>query len=94
MPIITWTLRYRGWPGDNDRGVRAGILSYFGLGISAATLDFADEESVEIGLAPTLSLFDLLFVGYGWNLQASHNRAFWFFSFRLLEMPGIFGQLQ
>ncbi len=94
VPIISWTLRYRGWPGNNDRGVRAGILSHIGLGVSAATLDFVDEESVEVGLAPTLSLFDLLFVGYGWNLQASDGRAFWFFSFRLLEMPGVFGQLQ
>lgn len=94
VPIITWTLRYRGWPGNDDRGVRASLLSHFGLGISAATLDFVQKESVEIGLAPTLALFDFFFVGYGWNLQASEDRTFWFFSLRLLKMPGVFGQLQ
>ena len=84
-PIVTWTLRYRGWPGDNERGVGAGLVSHLGIGISAATLDFVDEESVEIGLAATLSLSDLVFVGGGFNLQASDDRTFWFFSFRLLE---------
>lgn len=53
-----------------------------------------DEESFEIGLAATLSLSDLVFVGHGFNLQASDDRTLGFFSFRLLEIPGVFGQLR
>ncbi|GMR13533.1 MAG: hypothetical protein BMS9Abin29_1744 [Gemmatimonadota bacterium] len=93
-PIITWTLRYRGWPGDDERGVGTSIFSHLGFGLSTTTLDFVEDESVEIGLAATLSLGDLIFVGGGINLQASDDRTFWFFSFRLLEMPGVFGALR
>lgn len=93
-PIITWTLRYRGWPGDNERGVGTSFFNHLGFGLSTTTLDFVDDESVEIGLAATISLGDLIFVGGGINLQASEDRTFWFFSFRLLEMPGVFGALR
>ena len=93
-PIITWTLRYRGWPGDNERGVGTSFFNHLGFGLSTTTLDFVDDESVEIGLAATISLGDLIFVGGGLNLQASDDRTFWFFSFRLLEIPGVFGALR
>ncbi|MCH7565957.1 MAG: hypothetical protein IH968_19290 [Gemmatimonadetes bacterium] len=93
-PIITWTLRYRGWPGDNERGVGTSFFNHLGFGLSTTTLDFVDDESVEIGLAATISLGDLIFVGGGVNLQASDDRTFWFFSFRLLEIPGVFGALR
>ena len=79
-----WTLRYRGWPGADERG----------FGLSTTTLDFVDEESFEVGLAATLSLGGLIFIGGGLNLQASDDRTFWFFSFRLLEIPGVFGALR
>ncbi|MFV2007777.1 MAG: hypothetical protein ACC667_10040 [Longimicrobiales bacterium] len=93
-PIITWTVRYRGWPGDDERGVGTSVFSHLGFGLSTTTLDFVEDESVEIGLAATLSLGDLIFVGGGINLQATDDRTFWFFSFRLLEMPGVFGALR
>jgi hypothetical protein len=94
LPIITWSVRYRGWPGDDERGVGTSLLNHIGFGVSTMTLDFVDEESVEVGLAGTLSLGDLVFVGGGLNLQATDDRTFWFFSLRLLKIPGVFGTMR
>ena len=89
LPIITWSVRYRGWPEDDGRGVGTRLLNHIGFGVSTMTLDFVD-----VGLAGTFSLGDLVFVGGGLNLQATDDRTFWFFSLRLLKIPGVFGSMR
>lgn len=55
------------------------------------TLDTVDEESVELGIAASIAVFDDRIVfGYGQNLQAEENEGFFFFSVRLLKINAPF----
>jgi hypothetical protein len=44
-----------------------------GLGFSMALVDFEDKDNFELGLAATVSLFDIFWTGYGRDLQARAN---------------------
>lgn len=82
-PVLSWVARYRPWPGSGGKEIP---LSF---GLSTATLDFSEEKEVELGLAATVGILDdWALLGYGWNLQETTERGFFFFSIRFLTGPG------
>jgi hypothetical protein len=85
---MSWLLTSKPWPRSaDDTKRRLAILS--GIGLTTMALDFDSSETVEVGIAPTISFFnDALLLGYGWNLQTKKDRTYAFFSFRLLSRPG------
>jgi hypothetical protein len=46
------------------------------FGVSLSLLDFKDGDSLELGVAGSVSLFDLIWTGYGRNLQAKADYFF------------------
>jgi hypothetical protein len=89
-PSYSWIL---GFERRTPNKLLEGLGTIFnGIGISTVGLDFSDEKEFEIGLAPTLSLLNnRIFMGYGWNMQASSNPGFFYISVRLLDISGPFG---
>ncbi|RMG43328.1 MAG: hypothetical protein D6718_12450 [Acidobacteria bacterium] len=84
-PVVTWLLHFRRWPRDAAEAKSTRSWHVAGLGLSALSLDFVAEESIEVGLAATLSLLDdRLMAGYGRNLQSGADSRFWFVSVRVL----------
>jgi hypothetical protein len=93
LPTLNWIVRYRRWPGDDNSGLRRPLLSHVGAGFSTMSLDFGDDDNVELGVAITVSLFnDWMLAGRGWNLQVNDRRGFWFFALRLFSAPGTVGR--
>jgi len=61
-----------------------------GIGLNLAALDFNGDQSLELGLGLTVSMFkDYLQLGYGYNLNA--NSAYWFIGLKF-PLPGQPGQ--
>lgn len=87
-PAASWILHWRRWPLDRA-AARAGRGRHlFGAGLTALSLDLSDRESIELGLAVTVSfLDDRLLAGYGTDLQLERDRTFWFVSLRLFRFP-------
>ena len=89
---MNWIASREDWPDSSERGLRSSQrLKFFsGLGISALTLDSQDSQDVEFGLAATAAFVNnRVLVGYGVNLQAEEDEAFWFMSIRLFTFPGL-----
>jgi hypothetical protein len=85
---MSWLLSVNPWPKTAD-SPRKSLKLLSGVGLSTMSLEFDEAETVELGVAPTISfLNDVLLIGYGWNLQADKDRTYAFFSFRLLSRPG------
>ena len=88
---VSWILSNNRWPSSNDTGLNGlqGIRWFSGFGISTMALDYEEEETVELGIAATISLVnDRLLFGYGANLQGQQDKGFWFFAFQLFSTPG------
>ena len=87
---LSWILDYRRWPKkDQPGGPGANFRLFSGYGLSTMSLNHVEEESVELGVAPTLSFLNhRLLAGYGWNLQANENKTFAFISLRFLGRSG------
>ena len=93
---INWILSKNAWPKEEESGLVSGtgIKWFSGAGISAMPLNSSNSNGIQMGLGATLAfLNNRVFVGYGANLQAEHNKGFWFFSIRLLTFPGLSGPL-
>lgn len=89
---FSWILNWHRWPRSNNHGLRNlnGIDWFSGVGLTVMPLNFDPDESMELGLAGTLSfLNNYLLVGYGRNLQVSQNSEFWFFSVRFFSTSGL-----
>ena len=88
---LSWILSNNRWPAENASGIKGmGSIRWLsGFGVSTMPLNFDPSQSVELGIAGTVSLInDRLLFGYGANLQSSQNKGFWFFAFRLFSTPG------
>ena len=87
---LSWILSRNQWPTGDESGLGGqGFRWFSGWGFSTMPLDFDEQETVELGVAGTVSLLnDRLLFGYGANLQAQQNRGFWFFSFQLFSGRG------
>ena len=73
VPSIGYFLHYR----DDDFGAFWNEVLDPGLGFTLSVLDFDDENDLEVGVAAGLTLFqDVLWVGYGRNLQADADYAY------------------
>ena len=89
--VASALVHFRKWPGAKDTGLKGGNGHMFGFGLSTMPLDFDEQESVELGVAGTISLFnDWVQIGYGTNLQVSDNGEFYFFSIRVFQLSGMF----
>jgi hypothetical protein len=85
---MSWLLSMNRWPKTADSPQKS-LKLLSGVGLSTMSLEFDEAETVEIGIAPTISLLnDVILIGYGWNLQTDKDRTYAFFSFRLLSKPG------
>lgn len=89
---VSYMLHRRAWPDEGASGLKGSRRGpIFTFGFSTMTLDFTDEESVEMGLAATLGFFDnFVLVGYGVNLQATQDEDFVFFSLRPFSLGNLF----
>jgi len=86
---MSWLLTYNNWPKTADDKPRSRNTLFSGVGLTTMALDFDPNETVEIGVAPTLSFIsDRILIGYGWNLQVNKKRTYAFFSIHLLSRPG------
>lgn len=81
---VTWTGKVNPYPGEGDTGLEDPWYSNVGFGFSTINLDFSNDETIELGLSLTLTLWgDRIIAGYGYNLNVDKNNKFWFFSFRV-----------
>lgn len=81
---VAWTLKYNSWPGENDSGLNDSFWRHLGLGFSFLSLDFDDNQDIELGIAGVVTLWEDRFMGgLGMNLSVPENRYFWFFSVRI-----------
>lgn len=91
---LSWILSRRPWPSASDDGLagRSGFSLFSGVGLTMMPLDFAEEQSAELGIALTLSFLDnRLLIGYGQDLQASTRNRYPFVSIRLLDTTRFLG---
>ena len=92
---MNWILSRDAWPESSQRGLRSSHrLKWFsGFGVSALALDAQESQDVELGVAATVAfLNNRMLLGYGVNLQAEENEAFWYLSIRLFTFPGLSDQ--
>lgn len=84
--IAVWRISYQPRPDTAGAVRRLGALRP-GFGIHVSTLDFDEQDSVEFGAGVAIHLFkDLLQVGYGWNLNAEQDRAYWYLGLGLFDL--------
>ncbi len=85
---VSWIFTRSGWPtGDNlGMGDPTG-LRRVGFGLTTVNLHFESDESIELGIGPSLSfLNDRIIIGGGWNLQAHGDHLYALLSVRLLDV--------
>lgn len=91
---LTFVVKHSKWAGK-----RTDVFSFLtdnglvsGVGFSTLQLNFDEEESIELGLGPTVSLLnDRILIGLGWNLMSPVDRRYFFLSFRVLDLSRQFG---
>jgi len=89
---MSWLLTFNQWPTTANEQPPSAIKILSGAGLTTMALDFDPNETVELGVAPTLSFInDKVMIGFGWNLQAAKKRSFAFFSIHLLSRSGFLG---
>jgi hypothetical protein len=89
---MSWLLGYERWPRTADDQVRGGVKMLSGIGLTTMALEFDENETVELGVAPTIGfLNNRILLGYGWNLQAAQDRTYAFFSIQLFSRKGMLG---
>ncbi len=91
---LSWILSRRTWPNTGEDGLSgmSGIRFFSGAGITMMPLNFVESESVELGIALTVSFLDnRLLIGYGQDLQAPDHKGYPFVSIRLLDTSGFIG---
>ncbi|MFA5790579.1 MAG: hypothetical protein WC976_05935 [Caldisericia bacterium] len=88
-PAATWMLHYRSWPKNtNDDGFSEGIMGVLkpGFGFHTSTLHFDSAKGIEVGTGFTFTLLnDLIQCGYGWNINATENKDYWYIGFGILK---------
>lgn len=85
-PSVTWVVQGRTWPksGQQDSSDFWETLR-LAVGFHATTLNFGG-SGAEMGVGPTISLFnDLLQGGYGRNLHVANSSDYWYLGFRLIH---------
>lgn len=89
---MSWLLAFQPWPTGAAERSKTATKIFSGAGLTTMSLDFDPNETVELGIAPTLSfLNDRLLIGYGWDLQAASHRTYAFFSVSLFSRSGFLG---
>jgi hypothetical protein len=90
---ISWILSRVPWPKKSDDDLAGRSIRWFGgAGLTTMALSFDPQQSVEVGLAATLSLIsDHILIGYGKDLQVSKHSGFFFFSIRVFSRSGVIG---
>jgi hypothetical protein len=89
---MSWLLTFNQWPTTGNERPPSAIKILSGAGLTTMALDFDPNETVELGVAPTLSFInDKVMIGFGWDLQAAKKRTFAFFSIHLLSRSGFLG---
>lgn len=87
---LSWMARMRRWPAGGDLGLKGDWP--VSVGLTTMSLDFDNGQAVEVGLAPTVGVFNnRLLVGAGGDLQAATNRWFAFLAVRLFGNGGGLG---
>jgi hypothetical protein len=87
---VSWHFSHRGWPSGSEAGTGdpAG-LGQVSFGLTTINLHFDNAQAVELGIGPSIGLFDnRLIAGGGWNLQVSQDHLYGFISLRLLNITG------
>lgn len=63
-----------------------------GIGLTMLTLNYQDEESLELAFAPTIGfLSNRILLGYGWNTRADERKGFWLIGLRFLDFTSQLG---